>query len=123
VGTLLLYEQNTTSVAYTFDWSRTETTGTWTIYNGVQDDDQVAGIMTWIDNQDGSEQWTFISPENSKVELLLENGGPSGWFKAYGWNQDAEDWWIQTDIIWEIDTSGSWTTYDEDGEVVDEQTW
>ncbi|MBU1698554.1 MAG: hypothetical protein KJ970_14920 [Candidatus Eisenbacteria bacterium] len=122
-GTFVMYEQNSTTVAFTLAWTSNATSGTWTLYSGTQSQSNLIGIMTWVDNGDGTEEWTWTIPEMTRWEMQLSSSGTSGWYKAYYWDDDGQVWWLRTEITWMINGTGTMTTYDEEGAVEDEESW
>jgi hypothetical protein len=124
-GTLRWFEPNSETIGGACTWSVSSDrrSGTWTFYEGIIAPENIVAILDKETNQDDSQDLTWTIPESTRWQTHVDAGGTSGWMKFYNWDSDAEDWVLQSEIIWNADGTGSWTTYDDEGNVINELTW
>lgn len=97
-------------------------TGTVKIYN--QGTTEVVFQTSWQVAADGSTDATFEMPNAQKWVTHESADGTSGSSRYYMWHDvPTPEYWLYQEIIWNVDGSGSSTTYMDNGTVMDECTW
>lgn len=123
-GTFVWYELNSTAVggAWTWSYNPTENSGNWSFYEGEIDPGNLIATMDWMQSADGTQTIVWTIPGESKWETTVSANGRVGTMEFYDWVVLGQTWRLQMEIDWD-NGSGSWTTYDNQGEVIDTQTW
>ncbi|MEW5701606.1 MAG: hypothetical protein AB1792_05195 [Candidatus Zixiibacteriota bacterium] len=128
-GTMIFYELNSTIVQSTWKWSDAADgkSGWWEYYDGIESPTTLQVRLTWTENAGGSydvvwENFDAGTPQ-SKWVLHKSADGRSGTMTFWEYNETTSTYWKQQEIIWNSDCSGSSTYYDEEGNIVSQQTW
>lgn len=124
VGQFRIYDYNTPTVISSWEWSVAADlkSGTWTFYDGDISPTNINSIIEWVKNADNSENTIWTMPNNAKTESRVSEDGRSGYMRSYTWDGDGSRWILEMEILWD-NCHGSQTSYDQDGNVVDQQTW
>jgi hypothetical protein len=126
-GTLHYYEENSTTVQFTWEWTSAadHKSGMWSFYDGTDVDSNLVATMNWAKNADNSEDlvWENLGGGKAKWVVHVASDGKSGTMASYDWDDTHSTYWRQLEIVWHGDGTGAWTTYDEDGNVVNVQSW
>lgn len=110
-------DEITLSVSWTSNAAGTM--GSWTYYAGDLTADIIA-TLTWEETGDGGSSIVWEFPEVIRWEFSANAAGNQGTWTSYRWEDPA--WIIASEIVWNADGTGSWTTYDNEG-VPTTQTW
>jgi hypothetical protein len=114
-GTLNFYRKDSgiVNAAVVWDNGADGNSGTWSFYNGTVDPFHLAGTMEWVQTSGTVGQVTWVIPDEIKWVLTTSADGNAGTMSFYDWVDG--DWKLTTDIVWNSDGTGSWTTYDDIG--------
>lgn len=123
-GEFRVYGYNTADIESSWDWDVATDlrSGVWTYYTGDISPSNVESIIEWIKYANDSEDVTWTDPEDFKSETRVSADGRSGYLRQFSWNADQSQWILGLEIQW-ADCHGSQTIYDDEGNVVDQQTW
>jgi hypothetical protein len=126
-GTVVLYEENSTTVMATWTWSVAADgkSGQWALYQGAESEANLRGTLTWTQNSDLSNDitWETAGSGKSKCVTHVAADGNSGTMKTYQWDNTASAYWQEYDIVWNSNGSGTWTEYNEDHNIVHTASW
>lgn len=124
-GSFRVYADGSTEVAGAWTWTTAADgkSGSCTFYEGDIDPQNICATLEWAENDDGSEDITWIVPEELKWVTHVNASGNAGSMHIYDWDDDADEWWLTCKIIWNSDGTGLMTYYDEDGNITTGETW
>lgn len=126
-GVWHVYENNSAVIQFTVAWTTAEDgkSGTWGFYNGEETAANLEWQISWAENTDGSTTVTYetFGAGKSKTVTHVSADGKSGDLRTYSWDETSSTYWVEEEIIWHADCTGSWITYDEEGTILSEQDW
>ncbi|MEW5873929.1 MAG: hypothetical protein AB1752_01960 [Candidatus Zixiibacteriota bacterium] len=124
-GQIVYYSPNSTDVLGAFAWNYAHDglSGGWDWYDGEIAEENITASFDWVINTDGSMDLVWETPGDfpTKWEAHVNEDGSAGSIVYYLW--DGADYYKSNEIIWNSDGSGSSTTYDEDGNIITEDSW
>ena len=126
-GTFLYYNFNSTTIMFSWAWSTSADgkSGTWSYYNGPIAEANLAEQISWVENTDGSTDVTFEIFGSGRMKWVTHESadGTSGYMRMSMWDDTSSAYWLESEIIWNANGTGSWTTYNQDGTIADQQLW
>lgn len=124
-GEFRYFNLNSDVVLYAWAWSYAANlnSGGWDIYDGDVDEGNLIASFDWVRNTDGSQDFVYEIPGSfpARWEAHLNNAGTAGNLAYHNWSGTA--YYKSTEIIWNSDGTGSYTTYNVNGTIISQQSW
>lgn len=124
-GEIVYYLTNTADVLGAFTWNNAQNglSGGVDWYQGEIIEENRSASFDWVWNGDDSMEltWETFGESPSKWEAHLGADGTDGTLTIYLWT--GTEYYKSSELIWNADGSGSFTTYDENGNIIEEDSW
>jgi hypothetical protein len=125
-GTFYYYVENSTDIqlAWVWTWAADENSGSYTFYEGDPTSAPIQAQVTWSRSADQNVyDMTYEVPGSTKWVSHFEKNPCSGYYRSFQWDDTVPRWWMDQEIIWNADGTGSWVTYDDTGTETDRHEW
>jgi hypothetical protein len=94
----------------------------WQFFLGPAQPSALDADLHWSRDSAGERRWTWIWPEDERIEFDLNEDDTAGWIHDDRWAAEADGWSRRSEVRWQ-DGHGEWTTYDAEGSLVLDEEW
>jgi len=121
-GSISSHYTNTTTPRFSWTWSTSPDgrQGTWNSYAGAPGTGELFMTLTYEVQTGGSVEMSLEIPAQLRWDVTVSADGRTGVYEMFLFEDPA--FWRETRIEW-ADCSGTWITYDSEGEILDQQSW